>query len=175
MSDLGSSSSSPASRRDFYWLAAAVVGAALLHFGWTVPRGPFEESKRNRDRHRKSFASQRDKLASSRFEREPSNGPLVSEMRACIRRAVQLARTQAIAGGSRHWSQASKIDCRTSRCRFEVCLPAAMQSSMESQLASFQISRRPAWEFKRIEAGACPRYEVRFLETPGLGKLLSLK
>lgn len=163
-----------ASRRDLYWLIAALSGAALLHFGWTVPRGPFEFSKRNQDRSHAAFVALQEKYGDRSFQDEPKGGVFAPQMRRAVTRAVQLVRTQAIAAGAMHWYEATKVSCKTLRCRFVVCIPDAQSSQFDAGLKRFEIAKRPAWELERREGEGCPRYEVRFLERPSPQRLLSL-
>lgn len=162
-------------RRDLQWLAAAVLGGALIHFGWTVPWGPFEESSRNRDRSEAAFSKLLEKYQSRSFERERSKGVFSAQMRHTVKRAVELVRSEAIAQGSRHWSRASKILCRSTRCRFDLCIPSSLKATFKEGLGRVQIAGESAWELSPLPGKGCQRYEVRFIQRPSAQRLLNLR
>lgn len=168
-------SSTLADRRDLRWLAAAVLGGALFHFGWTVPWGPFEASPRNRHKTEAAFAKLVDKYQNRSFDRERSKGAFSAQMHHTVKRAVQLVRSEAIAKGSRHWTQASKILCRSTRCRFDLCVHSDWKETFQEGLVRVQIAEKPAWELTRLPDKGCLRFEVRFLQRPSPQRLLNLR
>lgn len=172
---LSSSSSSRAAPGDLKWLALAVLGGAVLHFGWTVPRGPFEASSRNHHRNHASFVRLTKRFGSRSFDDEPKRGVFRADMQKAVDRGVGLARSAAIARGGRAWFVPSKRDCRSLRCRFDLCMPSAMVDQVEGDLRGVRIGGGRAWDLQRLSyAGGCVRFELRFLEQPGNQRLISL-
>lgn len=174
--------------RDLRWLAIGVVSALLVHFGWTVPWGPFEASPRNRIRSHEAFAALKQRYEEQSFEREPENQNLAQPMAFVARRAVQLARTQLIAAGHQTWLELSDLACRSTRCRFSVCaapnfperaplkaVDPELKAPLLRALQSFELSQRPAWELESLDGVGCPRYEVRFLQLPRSSCLMTLR
>lgn len=179
-----------ASRGDLRWLALAVAGALVFHFGWTVPWGPFEASPRNRVRSHEAFAALGERYQSRSFEDEPENRSLAEPMAFVVKRAVQLARTRLISAGQESWLELKDLSCRSTRCRFSVCvapnypdqagpqagqLAKAQQDSLQRALESFELSHRPAWELSRIQGPGCPRFEARFVQLPRSSCLMTLR
>lgn len=173
-------------RKDLGWLAIAVAGALLVHFGWTVPWGPFEASPRNQIHAHERFAKllEKDKA----FDQESVDPSFAKPMAFVVKRAVQLARTRLLGEGQKVWLEVDELACRSTRCRFSVCsvpgFPAkqasrqapdkALELPLQRALEHFELGRRKAWELDRIEGPGCPRFEVRFVQLPRSGCLMRL-
>lgn len=189
-SSASSSSPNSSAAKDLRWLLLSAAGALLFHFAWTVPSGPFEQSSRNRIRSHEAFLDLSEKYKARSFEDEPKNKGLARPMRFAVKRAVQLARTRLIADGQQVWLGPAKVECRSTRCRFSVCaakdFPSkaasastvpeeALHAPLQKALEGFEFSRRRAWKLERVDAPGCPRFEVRFVEFPRSGCLMTLR
>lgn len=176
------------SRKDLRWLAAAVGGALLFHFGWTVPWGPFEASPRNARRSHQTFDALLAKYEEQGFEREPKRSDFAKPMAFVVKRGVQLARTRRIAAGHQEWLVVQDLQCKSTRCRFSVCAspnfpepstpkaPAnALNAPLQTSLQGVQLGKRPAWKLSKLQSSGCPRFEVRFLQMPRSSALVTLR
>lgn len=162
-------------RKDLGRLLMVLLAAGAFHFGVTVPRGPFEESKRNRGSHRARFAKIRAKYEGRAFEDEPKGGRYRREMRKAVERSLGLLRSRSIARGSMYRLRAQKLECRSLRCRFELCAPKGEQAKIVDGLERFELWRHAAWTVQSEDAGECRQITVQFLQLPQLRALMTIR
>lgn len=162
-------------RKDLGRLLLVLLAAGAFHFGITVPRGPFEESRRNRGNHRMRFAKIRAKYGKKGFEDEPSGAPYREAMRKAVERSLGLVRSRSIARGATHRLEAKKLECRTLRCRFELCAPNDQEDEILRGLQRFEIWRQSAWTVQREALGDCSRFTVEFLQRPQSRALMTIR
>lgn len=165
----------PRSWRRFAFSLIPVLIAAIVHFGFTVPRGPFEgEPKRRVESEWEALLSQWNKHT---FGAEPRVVRYASAMEKRVRTAVSLARTKAIKElRLQTWIEAQSVGCHATRCRFSMCGERAMVDAMTNWLEDATWGSHPMWSLQTMPStqDGCARLEVAFLVDPSTETILRL-